>query len=795
MKKHILFFLVMATSVAMFAVPARRGFHDYQQPDGSTVSLTLAGDEYAHWYEAADGTIYRQNEDGTFVASAVTRASMDRKRKASFRHQSAQQRRVKQDVGEINLAPRGIVILANYKNLSYKTENTQQAMNDMMNADSYTYGGTHNSARQFFISQSDGQYQPVFDVVGPVTVSKDYSYYGKNDSEDNDMYPCDLIVEACKLADSEFGIDFTKYDNDNDGYVDFVYVIYAGKGEADGGAANTIWPHNWSVQSGVYYKGGCSFSKEETKVDGLYIDNYACSGELNGSTGKRNSIGTICHEFGHVLGLPDFYDTEYGTNYEKGYTPNGWDIMDGGSYNGANSDGTCPPNYSPWEKAFFGWIKPVNLGSTAQSLTLNANGKEGYKAYQVNANGAYQSPTTSGQCYYIENRQQQGWDSYIPGHGMVVWSVAYDKSAWENNEPNNTAKKPKYTLISATGNKTNIGSDADPFPGTKKKTTWSTLTDKPIKNIVEKNGVITCDFISAGTSGDPEQPQEEITENYNFTKLEAIVDEDLVLLTAYTADFNKEQKKGTEIDLLLDTKAKNSIIGTFRPSEGDFMLGFNGGTVPIMPSKTLITITKTNGGYKCEFAFTSTVTGDKKGSFTIKESDMDVMFDDGSEVLGTGVTGLSVPEAIEVISALGHSNPTDEFYFVEGIISNLRNTPAQMVQYKSCRFDISEDGSTDLQLYSFNTKWLNNTDFTTGEEIHLGDRVIIYGQLQNYKQKNGTYAKEVIGYIYEHHAKGEGTETAIDTAEAATKPAKQLIDGQLIILRDGEVFNILGVRQ
>lgn len=785
---------MMAMSVALMAVPAKRSFHNYPLPNGTSVSLTQAGDEFSHWYESADGTVYRQNADGTFAPASVTRADLLSRRKASARLQSAQLRRVKQDVGTINLAPRGIVILANYKDVSYKAENTQTAMNDMMNADSYTYGGTHNSARQYFIAQSGGQYQPVFDVVGPVTVSKNAAYYGENDSNDEDKYPCDLIVEACKLADSQFGVDFTKYDNDNDGYVDFVYVIYAGKGEADGGAANTIWPHNWSVQSAVQYKSGISLSKSETKVDDLYIDNYACSGELNGSTGKRNSIGTICHEFGHVLGLPDYYDTQYSTNYEKGYTPNGWDIMDGGSYNGAGDDGTCPPNYSPWEKAFFGWIKPVNLGSTAQSLTLKANGTEGYVAYQVNAVGAYQTPTTTGQCYYIENRQQQGWDTYVPGHGMLVWSVNYNKTAWENNEPNNTAKKPKYTILSATGKATNIGSDADPFPGSKKVKTWSTLSDKPIKNIVESNGVITCDFIQAGGSVDPGQ-QEDITQNYDFVSAEAIIDDGVALIDMRTADFNKDQKKGTQMSLLLETKAKNSICGSFVPREGDFMLYFNGSTVEVMPEQTVVTITKSGDTYTFSYGFKSTETGEKKGQFSIKESKFDILIEDGSETMGTGVTGISVAEAKEVISWFGHTNESDYSYFVAGIISTMRNTAAQIAQYKTARFNISDDGSNDDELYSFNTRWLDNADFATGEEIEKGDCVIIYGKLQNYKQKSGSYEQEVKGYVYEYHSKDEPQETAVDAVEAATKATKQLIDGQLIIRRGENTYSVLGIQK
>ncbi len=489
MKKQILIGLLCAAALTLNAIPAYRGWQTKTQPDGTTLQVRLNGDEYYHFYTNAQGEVVQKNADGYW---RVVEAALSADTIAARRTKSPMLRshRAKKDVGTINLAPRGLFILVNFSDTKFQSTNTRVEMDSMMNAVNYTYGNAYGSARKYFIDQSNGAYQPQFDVVGPVTLTKSFSYYGKNKGgvEGEDMYPGDMVIEACKLADTQYNIDFTQYDNDGDGQVDFVYIIYAGKGEADGGDDSTIWPHNWNVESTIQ-NGSCSYQWSDCKVDGKYINNYACSGELNGQSGSRNGIGTLCHEFSHVLGLPDYYDTDYGTNYEKYYTPGEWDVMDGGGYNG---DGDCPPSYSAHEKYFFGWTKPVNPGATGAAYTLNTTDAP----LQVNASGILQTATTNGVNYYLENRQQKGWDKYLPGHGLLVWYVNYSQTAWDNNEPNNTAGQPRYTLISAQGKKTGIGTAADPYPGTRNTTAWSSIASKPVKDIAENNGVISFIYIN-----------------------------------------------------------------------------------------------------------------------------------------------------------------------------------------------------------------------------------------------------------------------------------------------------------
>ena len=488
MKKLTLSLTILLLTLSTFAVPAYRGWQTKSQPDGTTLQVRLIGDEFHHYWQDQAGNVVKCDSLGYWrvVESQPTPATIKARRQASAMLQS----RPKKAVGSVNLAPRGLVILVNFSNSKFA--NNQAAMNELMNSDNYTYNGATGSVRQFFSDQSEGQYTPQFDVVGPVTLPNNMAHYGGNDAYGDDKLPGDMVIEACSIANALHNVNFTQYDNDSDGKVDFVYIIYAGKGEADGGADETIWPHNWSI-SGAYYYKYCTYAENKRNFDGKTIDNYACSGEIDGQTGKRAGIGTIVHEYSHVIGLPDLYDIDYGQNYENEATPGAWHVMDGGSY---NNDGNTPPNYSIYDKYFLGWKTPTNLGATAQNLSLKAAGTDGYNAYQITTSGnSLLAATNTDPVYYIENRQQSGWDAHVPGHGLVIWKLMYNQSVWNDNAPNATPGTIRYAVVSASGATTKIGTAADPFPGTQRKTEWRGVNGKPLLNITEKNGIISLSYI------------------------------------------------------------------------------------------------------------------------------------------------------------------------------------------------------------------------------------------------------------------------------------------------------------
>lgn len=483
-------------SGSVWAVPAYRGWQERTLADGTTVTVRQNGDEFFHYWETADGQLAIEQADGSFVLS--NQALPTREQVRAKRTKAPMFRQPKAIGTTPNLAPRGVVILVNFSDSKLKNAHTLSVFDDMCNSENCStnkyYGVNYGSAATYFSDQSNGSYRPIFDVFGPVTLSHSTAYYGEqgmktiNGEEElqNDLYMADFVIDAVLAADAQ-GCDFSQYDSDDDGWVDFVYFIYAGKGQAAGGSSETIWPHNWDLNSALYWgfthgNSGYAVSDQEWNplgVDGVYISNYACSAELDYG-GDLGGIGTLCHEFGHVMGLPDLYDTEYGYNYNHELTPGSWDIMDAGSYNG---NGHCPPNYDPWEKYFFGWVTPFNPGNKGTNGTLNANGTEDYNVFQINSSGTLTGATEEGLSYYLENRQQSGWDSYIPAHGMVVWRVDFDADLWTSNAPNNTENDPHLTVSTATN-------------------TWEEVSGKPVTDIKEKNGVVTFKYKGGAQEGD-----------------------------------------------------------------------------------------------------------------------------------------------------------------------------------------------------------------------------------------------------------------------------------------------------
>lgn len=468
----VLFVLTITLSSA-FAVPAFRGWQERTLTDGTTVTVRLVGDEFYHYWETEDGKIAVEQADGTFVISdeAAPDGSQIVARRSNARRAAGQ---IRKNYGAIQ-PTKLLVLLVNFSDKSMQSKYGNSYFDNMLN-------GTSNSVREYFRASSDGHYVPDFEVWGPYTLDNNMAYYGGNDSSGNDEHPDQMVVDACAKAYAA-GCDFSHFDENNDGTVDNIYVIYAGYGEAAGAAANTIWPHSWEIYS-QNVSGTLTYN-------GKKLGHYACSAELSGKSGTTSDgIGTFCHEFSHVIGLPDYYDTDYGTNSDNGVTPGNWTLMDQGSYL------TLPPLYSIYDKYFMGWGTPTILKDPE-----NVNMPVGTAhARQITSNNTLAAATNTSTVYYLENRQKEGFDAYIPGHGMVVWKVTYSKTNWNNNNLNNTAGTLRYTIVPADGKTTNYGNAKDPFPGTGNVTSYTPISGHALTNIAETSKVITFKY-NGGVSG------------------------------------------------------------------------------------------------------------------------------------------------------------------------------------------------------------------------------------------------------------------------------------------------------
>jgi M6 family metalloprotease-like protein len=502
MKKLFSLLAVCAVAVSAIAVPARPGGIVRTLEDGTQKTVFIHGDEHFHYITDAEGNWLE--EETLKPLSAEVQAAREQRGIARMQARRIAER--KKVGGALNLAPRGLIILVSFSDKAFSTP--LETINEMINGDNYSRSYTSSSsmgkitinasgsARKYFQDQSWGQYNPTFDVVGPVTLEKQVSYYGKDmvyqgqTYEGYDEHADEMISEACKLANSQFNVDFTQYDNDNDGYVDFVYVIYAGYGQADGGNANTIWPHN----STLIYEG----QGIVCKVDGKQVNNYACSNEINYSSKQYNGIGTFCHEFSHVLGLPDLYITEGSASHK---TMGDWDILDSGPY---NNDGNTPPAYSAYERFYCGWVTPRVLKDPEEvTLHLLNDTKEALLISKTDVHNLVGNDPDPTEFYLLENRKKEGWDQYIPGAGMLLTHIRYSAKTWENNSVNNTKSSMGVDIVEAdgktpsgsSGNSGYYGKAKDAFPAG--ATAWTALENHEITNIKLQNDIITFTYRSA----------------------------------------------------------------------------------------------------------------------------------------------------------------------------------------------------------------------------------------------------------------------------------------------------------
>ncbi|HEY9551373.1 MAG TPA: M6 family metalloprotease domain-containing protein, partial [Prevotella sp.] len=405
--------------VIALAVPAKRGiWKNIKLENGTMVRAELCGDEHKHYWRSVEGVLYVEAGDGSNIYKVVQKAELKRTVATRRSRRMARQRAMRRVI-EAAQTPtvytgkkKGLIILVQFNDSIFKATHNKRFYEQVANGVDFTSPlGFKGSISDYFKAQSGGLFELNFDVVGPVKLSNPASYYGSNTDAGFDRRAGKMVAQSCLAVKDS--VDFSQYDWDGDGEVDQVLVIYAGMGEADGGAAASIWPHEWELSSSDY---GSSL-----KIDSVTVNTYACGNEMQGDN-IVNGIGTICHEFTHCLGLPDTYDTAYEGRYGMGK----WDLMGSGNYNG---DTFCPAGYTAYEKMMCGWITPEVLSA---DTTINA-----FKPLS-NGGGAYiiYNDSNKNEYYLLANRQRTKWDAELPASGMLITHVDYDQNCWDNNVVN-----------------------------------------------------------------------------------------------------------------------------------------------------------------------------------------------------------------------------------------------------------------------------------------------------------------------------------------------------------------------
>ncbi|MCM1476494.1 MAG: M6 family metalloprotease domain-containing protein [Bacteroides sp.] len=483
-------------------MPAKPGLLSYRQPDGTTIDVQINGNEHSAIYRDASGAILKMDESGF-----LRRASESESALLQTQHLKAlDNARLPKGSGAHSgqIARSGsvpaCVILVQFSDAKFTVSNPQQYFNRWLNETGFSSDGMAGSVRDYFIANSDGKFQPTFDVYGPVTLSGTRQSYSTTGSTAYKM-----ATQGATALDNE--VDFSKYDIDNDGYIDNIFVIFAGTGANQGGT-NTPWPHGSDAPTGLFSR---------TRVDGKTIQHYACTGELNSSGSGPDGIGTFVHEFSHVLGLADHY-----AKTQNSQTPNWWDVMDTGCY---SDNSRCPCNMNAFERSALDWSSPTELTSAA-SVRLRSFDGTGF-ACKIETGRA-------GDYYILENRTAEGFDTHLRAPGMLIWHIDVSDNSKFNyaSFPNGDSSHMCVDLIEADGNS---GFDSwddmygDPWPGSKNKTEFSdtstpamvrwnnssgsattVVTGKGVTNIARSStGLVTFDFMGGSQTNiiDPQPVQ------------------------------------------------------------------------------------------------------------------------------------------------------------------------------------------------------------------------------------------------------------------------------------------------
>lgn len=455
-KLYLMLSMLFAFGAAANAVPAKKLQKVITLTNGTQVSVELRGDEYLSWWEGTDGTAYRATADENVFeafdleaqkpAAAARRARTEQGRvarlarvKNSLKGADEKMRGLGGDHITYKGVKKGLVVLVDFKNKKFADGHDLEYYKNVINGKDFSdeEEGYVGSVRDYFLAQSNGQFELDFDVVGPVTMSKNSGYYGNDGAYQKDEKVYEMIKEACDGIQDK--VNLKDYDWDGDGEADQVFFLYAGLGQASGGSPGTIWPHESELR---YWP--CGVLSYPTGK----INTYACANELQPETQGSSryisaGIGTICHEFSHCLGFADMYDTTGG----GGYGMSVFDVMDQGSYNG---NGFVPCNYTAFERIYAGWVEAIELESPATVKDMKSVSDYGRPFIMYN----YKN---TNEYFLLENRQNTGWDKGLYGsNGLLIVHVNYVPSRWANNSVNASNEKIQCcTVVNADGSREN----------------------------------------------------------------------------------------------------------------------------------------------------------------------------------------------------------------------------------------------------------------------------------------------------------------------------------------------------
>ncbi len=454
------------------------------QPDGSQLEVIGRGDEHRNWMETTDGyTVVKTTQgvyeyailrNGKLVGSGIAAKNKEEinpfltgqlsqipKGIAPPHEFSEQKKSLLQPLNSgatARLGAKGatpasgnvklLAILIEYPDLKHRYE--KESFEKLFNGPS-----NKRTFKEYFQENSHGKFNPTVDVVGWYEAKNNYDYYGEKHGKERAR---ELVAEAVAAAEAD-GIDFSKYDSDNNFYSDGVIVIHSGQGAEESSQNEYVWSHRWSI-SPQY-------------LDGVFVQDYTIQPETRTRYGGTQLVrlGIFCHEFGHLLGLPDLYDTDASDDEHHGIGE--WGLMGFGGWLGQEDN---PAGLSAFSKEMLGWGKVEDITDKGGSYELKPANSDG-KVYKIRT-------PNSNEYFLLENRQQSGTDRFLNGKGLAVWHINTDQTRKYPGSihVNNRKDRKGVDLEEADGNndldnRRNRGDAGDLFPGSKQRTSFDQGSD------------------------------------------------------------------------------------------------------------------------------------------------------------------------------------------------------------------------------------------------------------------------------------------------------------------------------
>lgn len=419
----------------------------FTQSDGSQITVYLHGDADYSWYTDTEGNLL-QRVGNDFKPMTIDPETFYKKVSSARRASAMRREKIN---GNPSLTPhmgkvKVCVILAEFSDKKFTLTDPVKSFNQFLNKTDnhpaefgFHESDNYYSVKKYFEDMSFGLFTPEFDVYGPVTVDQPMAYYGGTADNGRDEKYSEFMKDVVMKADGN--IDFSQYDSNQDGNVDCVYVIFAGRGQNMGGANETLWSKSFSM-SGL--------TVDNKKVVRCGINNELLAHEeFDNGIPHITSIGVFCHEFSHCLGLPDFYNTSPGRHLDDNQGMEDWDLMDNGEY---VRNGCQPTAYTAWEREAMGWmtIDTLKEAGTYQ-LTSIDNGGKAYRIVNEDNPSEY---------YVVQYFFNEGWNTRVGRSlndpkvgGLLLYHVDYNATTFSlsSNSPNNVVGKPGMTVVPADG--------------------------------------------------------------------------------------------------------------------------------------------------------------------------------------------------------------------------------------------------------------------------------------------------------------------------------------------------------